>query len=39
VVGEAGPATLGSNSEAHKNHRLGEEPVPGREWRDDIGPA
>jgi len=39
VVGEAGPATLGSNSEVHKIHGLGAEPVPRREWRDDIGPA
>ena len=38
MVGEAGTATLGSNSncEAHGNHGLGAESG---ERRDDIGPA
>ena len=38
MVGEAGAATLGSNSncEAHGNHGLGAESG---ERRDDIGPA
>ena len=41
MVGEAGTATLGSSSnrEVHGNHGLGTESVPGRERRDDIGPA
>ena len=36
TTGEAGAATLGSNSEVHMNHGLGAESVT---VRDDIGPA
>lgn len=39
MSGDAGTATLGSNSEVHRNHGVGAESVTVREKRDDIGPA
>jgi len=39
MVGRAGTATLGGYNEGDRNHGPGAGVVPGRERRDDIGPA
>ena len=39
MTGEAGAATLGSNSEVHRDHGLGTVSAAVEERRDDIGPA